>query len=121
MFDSRKINIAGGGLLALALVAIVFGFTQLSSGSEPVTASGGTPQNVDPEAVSLFQANCAQCHTLAVAGAKGQVGPVLDDLSYKPDRVLKAIRLGGRGSGAMPAGLLSGTQAQRVAKLVASQ
>jgi len=37
---------------------------------------------------------CAVCHTLAAAGAEGQVGPVLDDLKPDAARVLRALRAG---------------------------
>jgi len=45
------------------------------------------------------QPACAVCHTLAVAGSEGQVGPVLDELKPDVDRVRKVLRAG---LGAMP-------------------
>lgn len=45
------------------------------------------------------QPACAVCHTLAAAGAEGQVGPVLDELKPDAERVRKALRAG---LGAMP-------------------
>lgn len=119
MLDYKKISAGGAALILLVLALVIVGVTQLDSSSgEPVAATGGTPQPVDEEAVALFQDRCGQCHTLAAAGTDGMVGPRLDELLYEPDRVLQAINLGGRGSGAMPAGLLEGEQAQKVADLV---
>ncbi len=121
MLDYKKINAGGAALILVALALVIFGLTQLSDDSgEPVAAAGGTPREVDEQAVALFQEKCGQCHTLAVAGSTGMVGPVLDEQLYDSERVLQAIELGGRGSGAMPANLLEGEEAQQVADLVAA-
>ncbi len=44
----------------------------------------------------LFQTDadpaCAICHTLADAGVKGKIGPVLDNLKPSEDRVLTALQ-----------------------------
>lgn len=122
MLDYKKINAGGAALILVALALVIFGLTQLSDDSgEPVAAGGGTPRDVDEQAVGLFQEKCGQCHTLAVAGTDGAVGPVLDEQLYDSERVLQAIALGGRGSGAMPANLLEGEEAQQVADLVAER
>ncbi|MDP3188283.1 cytochrome c [Limnobacter sp.] len=51
----------------------------------------------------LFQTDadpaCAICHTLADAGTKGKVGPVLDELKPSEERVLNALK---NGKGGMP-------------------
>ncbi|HEX4844384.1 MAG TPA: cytochrome c [Limnobacter sp.] len=51
----------------------------------------------------LFQTDaepaCAICHTLADAGSKGQVGPVLDQIKPSEARVLNVLK---NGKGAMP-------------------
>lgn len=51
----------------------------------------------------LFQTDaepaCAICHTLADAGTKGKVGPVLDELKPSEERVLNALK---NGKGSMP-------------------
>lgn len=75
----------------------------------------------------LFQINCGSCHTLAKAGTDGVVGPNLDDLLAPPaqgppdpatvkPRVMNAIENGI--DGRMPADILSGEQADRVAEFV---
>lgn len=43
---------------------------------------------------------CALCHTLKDAGAKGEVGPSLDELKPDRERVIKALKVG---IGQMPA------------------
>lgn len=43
---------------------------------------------------------CAVCHTLAHAGASGEIGPSLDELKPDAERVEKALR---NGIGQMPA------------------
>lgn len=43
---------------------------------------------------------CAICHTLADAGAAGEIGPSLDDLKPDEARVMKALKTG---IGQMPA------------------
>ena len=69
----------------------------------------------------LFESTCASCHSLAAVNARGVTGPNLDRIGQvTPSRVLSAIRVGGTGQGRMPAGLLTGTDAQDVAKFVAS-
>lgn len=68
----------------------------------------------------LFVAKCASCHVLKSAGATGAAGPNLDDLRPDAAQVLAALENGGAGSGAMPAGLYAGEQAQQVADYVAA-
>jgi mono/diheme cytochrome c family protein len=71
-----------------------------------------------PEA-TLFATNCGSCHALAAADTSGAIGPSLDDLQPDAALVVAAIENGGAGSGAMPAGIISGEQAQQVADFVA--
>jgi mono/diheme cytochrome c family protein len=71
----------------------------------------------------LFARNCATCHTLRGANAVGRVGPNLDTLNggtgLQTAFVLDAIKNGrARGNGQMPAGLLTGGDAQDVANFV---
>ncbi|MBK5111252.1 MAG: cytochrome c [Thermoleophilia bacterium] len=88
---------------------------------EPAAA----PAAVPPPAAAgpgsdLFVASCGSCHTLSAAGTDGAAGPNLDDLQPDAALVASAIEAGGTGSGAMPAGLLSGEDAQDVADYVAA-
>lgn len=96
-----------------------------SSSPEKVAAS-------DEAAKNLFQTNCGSCHALARAGADGVVGPDLDErlagaagpalnddaVGSSQDRVLNAIE-NGFGGGAMPAGILQGSEAEVVANFTA--
>lgn len=69
----------------------------------------------------MFRQNCATCHALADAAAAGAVGPNLDELRPAPELTVNAIELGrARGQGQMPAGLLSGEDAESVANYIAA-
>ena len=112
----------------LAVLIPLWAFSKdgsMASSPEKVAAS-------DEAARNLFQTNCGSCHTLARAGSDGVVGPNLDErlagavgpavddsgVQANESRVLNAI-LNGFGEGAMPAGILQGTQAGIVANFVA--
>ena len=118
------------GLLALLLVVVIplWAFTKDGSGDS-------SPEKVassDEYAKDLFQTNCGSCHTLARAGADGIVGPDLDErlagaagpaiddtaVSSSQGRVENAIK-NGFGNGAMPAGILQGSEVDVVANFVA--
>lgn len=62
---------------------------------------------------------CSNCHTLAAAGAKAQVGPDLDTLKPTTAAIVRQVTHGGGGMPAF-AGQLSPTQIQAVARYVAS-
>ena len=109
-------------ICATALLAAGCGTGGIVKGGDP--AKGGT----------LFvkgangKPSCASCHTLKAAGAKGVVGPNLDDAfaydrqqGYKESTITQVVRdqieiAGGR----MPANLLTGTDAEDVAAYVAA-
>ena len=78
------------------------------------TSSGGAAAS----GASLFTQNCASCHTLAAANAKGTVGPNLDQL--KPARAVVVHQVT-NGGGGMPAfgGRLSTKQIAAIATYVA--
>jgi cytochrome c6 len=78
-----------------------------------------TPARTAPVAAKeLFADACASCHTLKAAGATGGIGPNLDEAKPSRERVRTQIRTGSL-SGAMPANLLAGDEAERVAAYVA--
>jgi cbb3-type cytochrome c oxidase subunit III len=68
---------------------------------------------------SVFQANCASCHTLKAAQANGTIGPNLDELKPSEARAKHQVEVGG---GVMPAfkGTLTPEQIDAVAKFVAT-
>ena len=78
---------------------------------EPAPGAGGSAEQ-------LFTDNCANCHTLAAAGATGEVGPDLDQLRPGTDLVNAQMTNGG---GGMPAfkGKLSDEQIQQISDYVA--
>ena len=118
--------IAGLFVLALMVSAYVIGFNRgqddAPEGAQPAQPTATQPASPPPArpGADLFAANCGSCHTLAAADTSGTVGPNLDDLQPDQAAVLAAIENGGAGTGAMPANLLAGAQAQQVAAFVAA-
>jgi cbb3-type cytochrome c oxidase subunit III len=92
-----------------AYVAAVAG--QGGAGAKPPSALGN-------DGKTIFQSQCASCHTLKAANASGTIGPNLDQLKPAADRVQHQVEVGG---GVMPAfkGKLTDQQIQAVAKFVA--
>jgi alcohol dehydrogenase (cytochrome c) len=96
-----------------------------AKGSSQKTSSSGSSSAGKSTAVSLtagrsvFEQNCASCHTLAAAGSSGTVGPNLDQLKPSDALVTHQVINGG---GGMPAfgGQLSKTQIAAVAKYVST-
>ncbi len=117
------------GLVALLLVIVIPLWAFNRDGSE-----SSSPEKVaasDEAARQLFATNCGTCHTLARAGTDGVVGPNLDDrlaaagpaadaaaVEATQQRVMTAIEQG-VGNGAMPAGILGGSNAETVSNFVA--
>jgi cytochrome c6 len=98
--------------------------TTSGGGGESTTSGGGSSGQsgggTSAEGKLIFTQTCGTCHTLKDAGTSGNVGPVLDQVKPDKKRVENAIKIGGTGSGAMPAGLLSGKEAEAVATYVSS-
>jgi mono/diheme cytochrome c family protein len=81
----------------------------------------------------LFGQHCGLCHTLAAANSVGKVGPNLDVIQPTDGLVLKTLKNGCLqkpaasegsesclGEGTMPANILTGQQADEVAKFVSA-
>ncbi|MSO40786.1 MAG: cytochrome c [Solirubrobacterales bacterium] len=113
------------GLVALCFAILIPAWAINREGGSDASP-GSVPANLQ-DGKDLFVINCGSCHTLAKAGTDGVVGPNLDDLLAPPSptppdpktikpRVAAAIEdgVGGR----MPAGILSGEQAETVAEFV---
>jgi mono/diheme cytochrome c family protein len=83
-------------------------------------AGGGGGASAAAEGQQIFTQSCGTCHTLADAGTNGTVGPSLDQLAPDQRRVLAAIENGGAGTGAMPANIVTGQEAEAVAEYVSS-
>jgi len=114
--------------LALAAVPVACGDDDSDEPSEG-EAGRTTPEAAEEEQPlsaaqergrDLFADNCGSCHTLAAAGTQGQIGPNLDEAQVNEADVLRAIEIGGTGSGNMPSNLLSGQDAEDVASFVAA-
>jgi cbb3-type cytochrome c oxidase subunit III len=87
-----------------------------------VAGQGGEakpPSQLGNDGKTIFQSECASCHTLKAAGATGTIGPNLDQLKPAEAIVKHQVEVGG---GVMPAfkGTLTDAQIAAVAKFVAS-
>jgi mono/diheme cytochrome c family protein len=109
-------------LAALVLIGVPYwGFKKVGA---PETSPAFVPAELR-EGKELFQHSCGTCHTLTKGGSFGIVAPDLDErLGDQPpealkDRVVTAIERGGTGQGAMPAGIVAGRDAERIAEFVA--
>jgi mono/diheme cytochrome c family protein len=122
--DDNKAPAAGGGEGAAE------GGSDQPSNTE--SAGGGGESQTDEagggggggaaaaEGKQIFTQSCGTCHTLGDAGTNGTVGPNLDQLAPDKQRVQSAIENGGAGTGAMPANIVTGQEAEAVAEYVAS-
>lgn len=86
-----------------------------------LSASGPSVSNEIDPGRQLFvkdaTPSCAICHTLADAGASGNIGPSLDELKPDVPRVIKALKTGINQMPAYPQ--LSEEQMQALARYVA--
>src|SRR5215211_3600380 len=115
-------------IIFAAICLVVLPFWALSTkGSSGAAPESSVPAS-DQRGLELFQINCGACHTLAVAGTQGVIGPNLDELlgtgakspdtvQANRDRILTAVQNGI--AGRMPKGILQGAQAKAVAQFVA--
>jgi mono/diheme cytochrome c family protein len=122
----------GGAAAAVLAAAALLTAGCGGGGSDTVeqeTATAGAPEAPEVEQPlsaaeqhgrDLFIQTCGACHTLDAAGTFGQIGPNLGDIPLTESDVRTAIRIGGRGSGNMPANLLQGKDARDVAAFVAA-
>jgi mono/diheme cytochrome c family protein len=115
--DNRAESAGGGGGTASESSTNAAGGTETTAKEG---ASGGGGGGASAEGKLIFTQTCGTCHTLKDAGTSGNVGPVLDQIKPDKARVENAIKIGGTGSGAMPAGLLQGKEATAVAEYVSS-
>jgi len=117
-------------LVSFGIVAVLFAIIIPAWAISREGGESASPQDVPDDLQTgkeLFVTNCGSCHTLYKAGTDGVVGPNLDELLAPPSptdpdpktiepRVINAIENGV--AGRMPAGILSGAQAEEVARFV---
>jgi cbb3-type cytochrome c oxidase subunit III len=98
-----------------AVASYVAAVAGLPVKEQPGGGGGGGQDATDGKAI--FSTNCSGCHTLADAGASGNVGPNLDEA--KPDEALVTERVT-NGKGVMPSfkGNLTPEQIKAVADYV---
>ena len=65
----------------------------------------------------LFAARCGSCHTLKEAGTSGRIGPNFDQVRLTRPVILSTIK---HGAPPMPANLVTGRDAQRIADFLVS-
>ena len=104
--------------LGIAIPAVVLADRKQAKGPEGSLAATKGNTKFD-EGRDLFREACWACHTLKAAGARGVTGPNLDESGAMTEaRVLRAIEVGGSGTGRMPARILDGKDANAVAYYV---
>jgi cytochrome c551 len=107
---------------ALAAAAVALG----ACGEEGIQLAEDDPNF---RGAQIFNENCAGCHTLDAAGARGSAtdiasremrdGPNFNERRVSVDDVLFAIRNGGFSSTLMPQNIVTGEEARQVAEFVA--
>jgi len=111
--------------LLLVLGALVAAAVLASCGEEKVSVPPG-PYHAGAE---LFSSHCSGCHTLDAAGTQGSAtlvrdrertdGPNFNQRKETIDTVLYAIRNGGFSGAIMPENIVTGVQAQEIARFLA--
>lgn len=111
-----KTTISLGALIATAALAGCGGGS--GGGTSTTTGTAQTPKAIDGRQI-FTTVGCSNCHTLAAAGAKGQVGPNLDHV--RPT-FAKAVHQVTNGGGGMPPfkGQLSAPEIRAVARYVST-
>ncbi len=120
----------------VAVLAVVIPLWAFNSSGDPDKGSRSVPPDLS-NGKTLFVTNCGTCHTLYAAGTDGNFGPNLDirlapagppsgptakqTIATTKGRVSIAIKNGidTNTPGRMPAGIISGAQADKVANFVA--
>jgi len=107
-------------LAAPALLLAVFVLTAAGCGGKGSSSSGDKAAGSGTPGEKVFStAGCANCHTMEAAGAKGTIGPNLDELRPNEQTVKRQVTNGGNG---MPSfkSKLSPTEIQQVAAFVST-
>jgi mono/diheme cytochrome c family protein len=105
-FPKLTLPLAGGALFAVLIgvwytsAVWLYGHSTNAAPAYSVPAPIPASAHAAAGAAVFTSAGCGACHTLAVAGAKGSVGPNLDQLQPSSLQVLAQVT---NGSGVMPA------------------
>jgi mono/diheme cytochrome c family protein len=120
VFRPRSVWVAVGVTAAALAVS--------ACGTQKINADNSQPQSPVHQGAVLFHERCGGCHTLAAAATHGSAtnvsqkertdGPDLDFRKETVQDVLFAIRNGGFSGSIMPANVVVGQDAQRVAAFV---
>src|SRR4051812_8682313 len=114
--------------IVLALGAVTASLAVAACGEETASVpdQAGSAVHAGDE---LFYSHCSGCHTLSVAGAQGSAtrvrdrervdGPNFNQRKETYDQVLYAIRNGGYSGAIMPENIVTGPQAQAIARFLA--
>ena len=117
----KPLVIVGAAAVSIAVAAC---------GSRSINADNGQPQSQVHQGAELFHDRCGGCHTLGAADTQGSVppgkvaqkertdGPNLNFRKESVNDVLFAIRNGGFSGSIMPANIVVGQDAQKVAEFV---
>jgi cytochrome c553 len=127
---AREAYLTRGGRFFRATMVVIFGIGIIVPAAILLTRdqAAGRTGSLEAKKLStsakkgrlLFRQQCASCHTLEAANARGVTGPNLDDIGeVTPRRIEEAIENGGTGQDRMPARLLEGQEAREVAEYVA--
>jgi mono/diheme cytochrome c family protein len=109
--------------LAVTALALTIGLLVafgLDEGGEAAPTAPTTTQPAGPDGAEVFaSASCGNCHTLSAAGARGTVGPSLDETQLTAPEIEQVVT-NGRGTG-MPSfsGQLDPEEIAAVAAFVA--
>ena len=100
--------------IAVAAVALA------ACGTESIDVSSSSEDGAE-----IFAANCAGCHTMTPAGSQGSgnralrvQGPNLDQRAVSYEDALYAINNGGASGAVMPQNIITGADAEAVAKFI---
>ena len=106
---------------ALAPITIAAAAVALAAcGTESIDVSSSSEDGAE-----IFAANCAGCHTMTPAGSQGSgnralrvQGPNLDQRAVSYEDALYAINNGGASGAVMPQNIITGADAEAVAKFI---
>jgi mono/diheme cytochrome c family protein len=107
---------------AIVVLGVVIPALVLAGGQDRSSKGPGGVEltTAETEGRRIFKVRCANCHTLQAANAVGRVGPSLDQMRPPTALTLDAIEKGrARGQGQMPAAIVTGEEARKVAGFVA--